>query len=126
MAETSYASCGDLSLAYQVFGDGPVELVFAAPFVSHVELYWASRCAWPSPQFRQFAVLVVSYDGYESCLVCHDERTIHLMGSYLLVHGGWGAGWVWDDLAERLEKAGHEVRVVDPRGNEQAASPKIK
>jgi hypothetical protein len=27
MAETSYASCGDLSLACQVFGDGPVELV---------------------------------------------------------------------------------------------------
>jgi hypothetical protein len=24
--ETSYAPCGDLSLAYQVFGDGPVEL----------------------------------------------------------------------------------------------------
>ena len=29
--ETSYASCGDLSLAYQVFGDGPIELVVAAP-----------------------------------------------------------------------------------------------
>jgi hypothetical protein len=26
--ETSYAPCGDLSLAYQVFGDGPIELVF--------------------------------------------------------------------------------------------------
>jgi class 3 adenylate cyclase len=38
--ETSYASCGDLSLAYQVFGDGPVELVFATSFVSHVELVW--------------------------------------------------------------------------------------
>ncbi len=40
MAETSYASCGDLSLAYQVFGDGPVELVWAGSFASHVELYW--------------------------------------------------------------------------------------
>jgi pimeloyl-ACP methyl ester carboxylesterase len=38
--ETSYASCGDLSLAYQVFGDGPVELVFAGSFASHIELYW--------------------------------------------------------------------------------------
>ena len=28
------------------------------------------------------------------------------------VHGA-GGGWVWDDLAERLEKAGHRVRVVD-------------
>ena len=35
------------------------------------------------------------------------------MSDYLLVHGGWGGGWVWDDLAERLEKAGHRVRVVD-------------
>ena len=41
MPETSYAPCGDLSLAYQVFGDGPVELVYAGSFVSHVELFWA-------------------------------------------------------------------------------------
>ena len=40
MAETSYASCGDLSLAYQVFGGGPVELVFVGPMVTHVELFW--------------------------------------------------------------------------------------
>ena len=40
MAETLYAKCGDLSLAYQVFGDGPVELVWAGSFASHVELYW--------------------------------------------------------------------------------------
>ncbi len=46
--ETSYAPCGDLSLAYQVFGDGPVELVFVAPFVSHVEL------AWTMPEFKAF------------------------------------------------------------------------
>ncbi len=39
MAETSYAKWGDLSLAYQVFGDGPVELVVVAPLVSHVELF---------------------------------------------------------------------------------------
>ena len=38
--ETSYAPCGDLSLAYQVFGEGPVELVWAGSFTSHVELYW--------------------------------------------------------------------------------------
>ena len=40
MADTLYAPCGDLSLAYQVFGDGPVELVVVAPFTSHVELIW--------------------------------------------------------------------------------------
>ncbi|MGH3596221.1 MAG: alpha/beta fold hydrolase [Mycobacterium sp.] len=48
MADTSYASCGDLSLAYQVFGDGPVELVFVGPFVSHVELFWTM------PEFKAF------------------------------------------------------------------------
>jgi pimeloyl-ACP methyl ester carboxylesterase len=46
--ETSYASCGDLSLAYQVFGDGPVELVVVPPFVSHVEL------PWTLPEFKAF------------------------------------------------------------------------
>ncbi len=35
-----YARCGDISLAYQVFGDGPIDLVFATSFVSHVEMFW--------------------------------------------------------------------------------------
>jgi pimeloyl-ACP methyl ester carboxylesterase len=48
VAETSYAKCGDLSLAYQVFGDGPVELVFVGPIVTHVELFWAM------PEFKAF------------------------------------------------------------------------
>ena len=48
MPETSYTSCGDLSLAYQVFGDGPVELVFVGPMVFHVELFWAM------PEFKAF------------------------------------------------------------------------
>ena len=46
--ETSYASCGDLSLAYQEFGDGPIELVVAGPFASHVELFWTQ------PEFKAF------------------------------------------------------------------------
>ena len=29
------------------------------------------------------------------------------MSDYLLVHGGFGVGWVWDDVAKRLERAGH-------------------
>jgi pimeloyl-ACP methyl ester carboxylesterase len=40
MPETSYATCGDLSLAYQVFGEGPIELVVGGSFASHIELYW--------------------------------------------------------------------------------------
>ena len=42
MPETAYAQCGDLSLAYQVFGTGEVNLVLAGSFVSHVELLWTS------------------------------------------------------------------------------------
>ena len=48
MADTLYAQCGDLSLAYQVFGDGPVELVFVGPIVTHIELFWAM------PEFKAF------------------------------------------------------------------------
>jgi pimeloyl-ACP methyl ester carboxylesterase len=48
VADTSYAKCGDLSLAYQVFGDGPVELVFVGPMVFHTELFWAI------PEFKAF------------------------------------------------------------------------
>ena len=48
MPDTSYAPCGELSLAYQVFGDGPVELVIAGSFVSHIEL------AWTMPEFEAF------------------------------------------------------------------------
>ena len=48
MAETAYATCGGLSLAYQVFGDGPVELVFVGPMVTHIELFWTL------PEFKAF------------------------------------------------------------------------
>ncbi|MBW8711784.1 MAG: alpha/beta hydrolase, partial [Mycobacterium sp.] len=55
MPDTSYAPCGDLSLAYQVFGDGPVELVVAGPFVSHIEL------AWTLPQFKAFVEQLATF-----------------------------------------------------------------
>lgn len=48
MPETLYAPCGDLSLAYQVVGDGPVELVVVGPIASHVELFWTL------PEFKAF------------------------------------------------------------------------
>jgi pimeloyl-ACP methyl ester carboxylesterase/class 3 adenylate cyclase len=48
VADTSYAPCGELSLAYQVFGDGPVDLVFVGPIVSHLELFWGV------PEFKAF------------------------------------------------------------------------
>ena len=38
--ETRYALSGDVSIAYQVLGDGPFDLVYTPPFISHVELAW--------------------------------------------------------------------------------------
>jgi len=48
VGETAYAPCGELSLAYQVFGEGPVEFVFVGPMVSHVELFWTL------PEYKAF------------------------------------------------------------------------
>ena len=51
--KTSYARNGDVNIAYQVIGDGPLDLLFIPAYVSHLDLYWAaprppSSCvAWP-------------------------------------------------------------------------------
>lgn len=46
--ETHYASTGDVNLAYQVFGAGPVDLVFVMGWVSHLEYFWRE------PRFAAF------------------------------------------------------------------------
>ena len=38
--EVRYALNGDLHIAYQVMGDGPIDLVFVAGFTSHCEHQW--------------------------------------------------------------------------------------
>jgi pimeloyl-ACP methyl ester carboxylesterase len=40
MPVTRYAKSGDVHIAYQVFGSGPIDLVFVPGFVSHIENYW--------------------------------------------------------------------------------------
>ncbi len=37
---TRYAKSGDVHIAYQVFGDGPIDLVYTPGFVSHLENLW--------------------------------------------------------------------------------------
>ena len=37
---TQYAKSGNVHVAYQVFGDGPVDVVFVPGFVSHIDNYW--------------------------------------------------------------------------------------
>ncbi|MGB7861136.1 MAG: adenylate/guanylate cyclase domain-containing protein, partial [Acidimicrobiia bacterium] len=40
MPETQYARSSDVSIAYQVFGDGPTDIVYVPGWVSNVELIW--------------------------------------------------------------------------------------
>src|SRR6478735_8153007 len=39
MSEIRYAKSGDLSVAYQVIGDGPRDLIFVPGIISHVEFF---------------------------------------------------------------------------------------
>jgi class 3 adenylate cyclase len=41
-APTRYADSGGVSIAYRIYGDGELDLVFVPGFVSHVELVWES------------------------------------------------------------------------------------
>lgn len=38
--DTRYAKSGEVHIAYQIFGEGPINLVLASPFVSNVEHWW--------------------------------------------------------------------------------------
>jgi class 3 adenylate cyclase len=40
LPETRYARSGDVSIAYQVIGEGPLDLVYVPGFVSNVEVNW--------------------------------------------------------------------------------------
>jgi class 3 adenylate cyclase/pimeloyl-ACP methyl ester carboxylesterase len=46
--ETKYARSGDFSIAYQVIGDGPIDLVHIPGLLSHLDL------SWEFPKFRRF------------------------------------------------------------------------
>ncbi len=41
--ETHYTRSGDVSIAYQVVGEGPFDVVFSPGLVSHIELLWEMR-----------------------------------------------------------------------------------
>jgi len=53
--DTRYAKSGDVHIAYQVFGNGPLNLVFAPPFVSNIENYWSA------PDFARWLTRLASY-----------------------------------------------------------------
>ena len=57
---TRYAKSGDVHIAYQVFGEGPVDLVVAPGFVSHIENYWDEpRCARWLTRLASFSRVII-------------------------------------------------------------------
>lgn len=62
--KTNYARNGDVNIAYQVIGDGPLDLLFIPPFVSHLDLYWAA------PETAAFFTRLASF----SRLILFDKR----------------------------------------------------
>jgi class 3 adenylate cyclase/pimeloyl-ACP methyl ester carboxylesterase len=43
--DVEYARRGDISIAYQAIGDGPVDIIFGAGLISHLDLVWADPYA---------------------------------------------------------------------------------
>ncbi len=63
-APTQYAKSGDASIAYQIVGDGPIDLVLVLGFATHLELQWES------PPFARFFERISSF----SRLIIFDKR----------------------------------------------------
>ncbi|MEO8676212.1 MAG: adenylate/guanylate cyclase domain-containing protein [Casimicrobiaceae bacterium] len=61
---TRYARSGKVNIAYQVIGEGPLDLVFVPGWVSHVEL------AWEEPERARFLRRLASF----SRLITFDKR----------------------------------------------------
>src|SRR5215831_7720118 len=64
VARTEYARSGDVHVAYQVLGQGPIDLVYVPGWVSHVEL------AWEEPTLARFLGRLGSF----SRLILFDKR----------------------------------------------------
>jgi pimeloyl-ACP methyl ester carboxylesterase len=93
-----YAKSGDLSIAYEVVGDGPFDLVFVPGLVSHLDNWWEQ------PASTRFMERLASY----SRLILFDKRGTGLSDPVSGV----------PTLEERMD----DVRaVMDAAGSEQAA-----
>jgi class 3 adenylate cyclase len=96
--ETRYALSDDISIAYQVVGEGEMDLVLAFPFISHLDLVWENpRQAALVRRFASFARVIL-----------FDRRGVGLSDP--------AAG------APTLEERMDDVRaVMDAAGSERAA-----
>jgi class 3 adenylate cyclase/alpha-beta hydrolase superfamily lysophospholipase len=95
---TRYARSGEISVAYQVVGNGPRDLVLAPGFVSHLE--WA----WEEPTLARFLERLASF----SRLILFDKRGTGLSDP--------------TDTAPTYEERMDDLRaVMDDVGSERAA-----
>ncbi len=98
--ETMYARSGDVNIAYQVIGDGPLDLVFVMGWVSHMEYFWRE------PSFARFLLRLASF----SRLIIFDKRGTGLSDRVPIAQ------------LPTLEQRMDDVRaVMDAAGSERAA-----
>ena len=93
--DTQYARSGDVHIAYQAFGKGPINLVMVPGFVSNVEAYWEQ------PDFARFLNRLASY----ARVVTFDKRGT---GSSDRVAELPGLDARMDDLRAVMDAAGME------------------
>lgn len=62
--ETRYTRSGDVNIAYQVMGDGPIDLVLVMGWVSHLEYFWTE------PSFARFLRKLATF----ARLILFDKR----------------------------------------------------
>src|SRR5438445_13141820 len=68
MARTHYAKNGDIHIAYQVHGDGPLDVVLSGGAVTHLDLLWED------PSYRRFCEQIASV----ARLIRFDRRAMGL------------------------------------------------
>ncbi|HEY0158699.1 MAG TPA: alpha/beta fold hydrolase [Thermoanaerobaculia bacterium] len=66
-----YARSGNVNIAYQVVGDGPIDVVFVMGWVSHLEMFWQE------PSFARFLRRIAGF----SRLILFDKRGTGLSDS---------------------------------------------
>ena len=108
--EIRFAKSGDVHIAYQVVGDGPVDLVFICDWIWNVELQWENPlCARFLERLSAFSRLLL-FDKRGSGL---SDRTVDLDLFTLEVR--------IDDVRAVMEAAGSEQAVLFGHGDDGAA-----
>jgi pimeloyl-ACP methyl ester carboxylesterase len=97
---TRYARAGDVNIAYQVVGDGPVDLVWAYGLASNIEVFWEE------PSFAAFLRRLAEF----TRLILYDRRGCGLSDR----HGTTAT----PTLEERMDDV---LAVLDATGSQQAS-----